>query len=188
MPFQKMMGQGTQVITVVTLCQLLNTWILHSGNLEIACLAGFVFYVAWVCIGAYFIYHAQNKIIKWYEYEKIANDFSALKKLMESYERKYQKHKRMNVINEVKLGKIKDTLEYLILRLAFINPMHLPAMTESYLRRDFHFAMYMGYCYGKVLKRFFQWSMYTTLILFGTIILTNLMFEIMADEMIYNLL
>ena len=79
---------------------------------------------------------------------------------------------------------IKDKVEYLILRLAFINPMHLPAMTESYLRKDFHFAMYLGYCYGKVLMHFFKWSLYTTLILFGVVVFCNLLFEIMAEDMI----
>jgi len=53
-----MMGQGTQIIVIVTFLALVNTWILHSGNIEIACLAGFVFYCTWVLIGSYFIYHA----------------------------------------------------------------------------------------------------------------------------------
>ena len=90
--------------------------------------------------------------------------------------------------NYKKLDEIKDVIEYCIMRLAFINPMHIPAMTECYLRRDFHFAMYLGYCYGKVLLNFFKWSLYTTLILFGVVIFCNLLFEIMGDDMIYALL
>lgn len=54
-----------------------------------------------------------------------------------------------------KLDKIRDKIEYLVLRQLFINPVHLPVMTESYLRRDFHFAMYLGYAYGRMLKNLF---------------------------------
>ena len=75
-------------------------------------------------------------------------------------------------------------MEYLILRLSFINPMHLPAMTEQYLRKDFHFAMYLGYCYGKILTRFFKWSLHTVLILFGIVVLVNVFFTVTADDMI----
>jgi sorbitol-specific phosphotransferase system component IIBC len=66
--------------------------------------------------------------------------------------------------------------------------MHLPVMTESYLRKDFHFAMYLGYCYGKVLTKFFKWSLQTVLILFGIVVLVNVFFTITADDMIDQLL
>ena len=69
-------------------------------------------------------------------------------------------------------------MEYLILRLIFINPMTLPSMTESFLRKDFHFAMYLGYCFGKTLTRFFQWSIMSLLLLFSIIITV----DILVDE------
>ena len=83
-----------------------------------------------------------------------------------------------------KLEPIQELLEYLVLRLQFINPLHLPVMTESYLRKDFHFAMYLGYCYGKVLMRFFKWSLFSILILFGVILFIHILFEISMDKMI----
>ena len=52
------------------------------------------------------------------------------------------------------------------MRLLFINPVHLPALTESYLRDDFFFAMYLTYCLGKVQTRFFQWTIFTILMIF----------------------
>lgn len=75
-----------------------------------------------------------------------------------------------------------------MLRQIFINPMHMPVMTESYLRRDFHFALYLGYCYGKMLTNLFKWSLFSTLIFFGAVVLCNLMLTILEDEMIYNVL
>jgi len=75
-----------------------------------------------------------------------------------------------------------------VLRQIFINPMHMPVMTESYLRKDFHFALYLGHCYGKTLVKFFKWSLYSTLIFCAVVIFTNLALEILGDDMIYGLL
>lgn len=36
-------------------------------------------------------------------------------------------------------------------------------MTESFLRKDFRFDMYLAYCYGKTLTKFFQISIFTIL-------------------------
>lgn len=66
--------------------------------------------------------------------------------------------------------------------------MHMPIMTESYLRRDFNFALYLGYCYGKTLTNLFKWSLWSTLIFFGAVVFTNIMLTIMEDEMIYGVL
>jgi hypothetical protein len=173
---------------VVAVCDLLNVNVLHSGNLEIIVLVGFVTFVAWVSMGACFIYHGQNKMMVWYQYEKYANDEEELEKLRKTYQRIFDKQQGVGVLNKVKLDSIKDKMEYLIMRLSFINPMHLPPMTEVYLRKDFHFAMYLGYCYGKILTRFFKWSLHTVLILFGIVVLCNVFFTITADDMIDQLM
>ena len=75
-----------------------------------------------------------------------------------------------------------------MLRQLFINPSHLPTMTESYLRSDFHFALYLGYAYGKTLIKFFKWSLFSVLLFFVVIIMLNLALEVLEDEMIYALL
>ena len=69
----------------------------------------------------------------------------------------------------------------MILRLTFINPVHLPAMTECYLRKDFHFAMYLAYGYGKVLKKFFQLSLLALFLLLILVITANLIFEVVPS-------
>ena len=69
------------MVFVITVVDLLNVNVLHSGNLELVCIGGFVAYVTAVLVGSYFVYHAQNKMEKWYEYEKIANDQEELEKL-----------------------------------------------------------------------------------------------------------
>jgi hypothetical protein len=37
-------------------------------------LAGFVSYIVWVLIGAYFVYHGQGLMKKYHDFEEIAND------------------------------------------------------------------------------------------------------------------
>ena len=167
---------------------MLNVNVLHSGNLEICVLVGFVAFVSWVSMGACFIYHGQNKMKQWYEYEMFANDQEQLEKVRKTYQRIFDKQQGVGVLNKVKLDQIRPKMEYLIMRLNFINPMHLPIMTESYLRKDFHFAMYLGYCYGKILTRFFKWSLNTVLVLFGIVVLCNVFFTITADDMIDQLM
>ena len=61
----------------------------------------------------------------------------------------------------------------------------MPIMTETYLRRDFNFALYLGFCYGKKLTMFFNWSLPVVAIFFGLVVLTTLVFEILMDEMIF---
>jgi hypothetical protein len=181
-PFKKMMGQGTQVLFVVTLLDLVNVNVLHSGNVELVCLGGFVAYMIWVGIGSYFIYHAQNKMRVWFTYEAIAHNEEELERLQRKHRVLFHKFKTNNEVNMAKVGKIAEPIEYLILRQSFINPMHMPVMTESYLRRDFHFALYLGYCYGKMLTNLFKWSLWSTLIFFGAVVFTNLVGVILADE------
>ena len=54
------MQQGTQVLLVVTILAIANVNFLHSGNVEIATMAGFVGYMIWTLVGYYLIYRAQT--------------------------------------------------------------------------------------------------------------------------------
>ena len=54
-----------------------------------------------------------------------------------------------------------EEIRYFVMRLQFLNPIFLPAVNESYLRRDFNFAAYLGYSYAKALKQFFNSSWIT---------------------------
>jgi hypothetical protein len=114
--------------------------------------------------------------------EAYAHDLQQLDKIYRTYEKIYQKYKSVGQIQTQKLEQITENYEYLLLRLLFINPVHLPNMTESYLRKDFHFAMYLSYCYGKVLTKFFQWSLFSLILLFVVIVTLNLTFEILPGS------
>lgn len=66
-------------------------------------LIGFISFMTWILIGAFFIYHAQNKMKKWYEYETFSRDNDQLKDLMGKYINIYRKNKAVGKLNVVKL-------------------------------------------------------------------------------------
>ena len=47
-------------------------------------------------------------------------------------------------------------IEYTVMRLEFINPIYIPPLKEVFLRKDFNFAKYLGFAYGKTLNQFFN--------------------------------
>jgi hypothetical protein len=51
-----------------------------------------------------------------------------------------------------------EKMRYIFMRLEFINPIYLPTLSESFLRRDFNFSQYLGLAYGKTLSGFFNTS------------------------------
>ena len=69
-----------------------------------------------------------------------------------------------------------------MLRLIFINPVALPIMAESYLRKDFHFAMYLSYCYGKVLTSYFTWSLWTLIIALFMVVTLNISLDAIGND------
>jgi len=93
---------------VVTVVDLLNVNVLHSGNLELICLGGFVAFVVWVLVGAFFVYHAQNKMKLWFTYEAIAHNEEELEKLRKKQIAIYEKYQATGQVNMAKLDKIRD--------------------------------------------------------------------------------
>ena len=177
-----MMGQAMYVVFVIAILDVLNLSVFKSSNLGLMIEAALVAIVLWVLIGAFLIYNAQSQMKKWYKLEMYAHDANELDKLSRTYAKIYAKWNSLGEVSHVKLKSVREQMEYLILRLNFINPVHLPSMTESYLRKDFHFAMYLSYCYGQVLTKFFKWSLFSLIILFVLIVTLNITFEAISDE------
>lgn len=87
---------------------LVNVNVLHSGNVELICLGGFVAYVIWVSIGSFFVYHGQNKMKVWYTYEAIAHNEEELEKLKKKYNALYHRYKSTGELNMTKINKIRE--------------------------------------------------------------------------------
>ena len=169
-PFQKMLSQGTYLVFVIAVCDILNIQTFHSSSLEQMIEVALVFFVLWVLVGIFLIFYAQSRMRSWFQMEVYAHDKMQLDKLQKQYAKIFSKQKSVGQLQSNKLGNIRETVEYLVLRLIFINPVALPSMSESYLRKDFNFALYLGFCYGKVLSRFFQLSLFSLVLLFLQIV------------------
>ena len=101
---------------MVTICALINVNVLHSGNLELICMAGFVGFIVWFLVGTYFIYRGQGWMQLWYEYEMIANDPEQLEKLQLKHKEMFDEFQETGEINWRRVYKYGDQLEYLIMR------------------------------------------------------------------------
>jgi len=165
------------VVVVIAALDIANIQSLHSANLELMIEAAFISILLWLIVGTFIIYYAQSQMKTWYKNEAYAHNYQELDKLAQSYDKIYKKLENVGDLQQVKLKKIRGEMEYLILRLAFINPVALPSMSESYLRKDFHFAMYLSFCLGKVLTRFFKWSLWTLVLLFLAVIVLDISFD-----------
>lgn len=160
---------------------ILNIQWLHSANLEQMIEVSLVAFMLWILVGIFLIYYAQGVMKDWYKIEVIAHDPVLLETL-------HNKHKSMfakrdtGLPNQKKLNNLRMQLEYLMMRIIFINPVTLPTMTESYLRKDFNFAIYLGFCFGKALTRFLRLSMFTLLLLLFMVISFNIAFDSIGDS------
>jgi hypothetical protein len=177
-----MMGQGIYVVVVIAVVDIINIQSLHSSNLEQMIEASFIAILLWLLVGTFLVYYAQSQMKKWYRQEAYAHNPTEFDKLAQSYDKIYKKLENVGELQQVKLKKIRPEMEYLVMRLIFINPVSLPSMSESYLRKDFHFAMYLSYCYGKVLTKFFKWSLWTLILIFVLIVTLNLTFDAIHDD------
>ena len=85
---------------------------------------------------------ASQTIAQWRKYEEnvINHDYLKLKK--QQYEKQYYAL-FLNQTQDVNMELI-DEIQYLTMRLQFINPVYLPVMTESFLCKEFNFAEYLA--------------------------------------------
>ena len=65
-PFQKLLSQGTYVIFVAALLDVMNIQWLHSANLEQMIEVALVAFMLWILVGIFLIYYAQGVMKDWY--------------------------------------------------------------------------------------------------------------------------
>ena len=72
--FQKLLSQGTFIVFVVAILDIVNIQVLHSANLEQMIEVALVVFMIWILIGCFLVYRAQGMMKKWYSLEVIAHD------------------------------------------------------------------------------------------------------------------
>ena len=78
--------------------------------------------------------------------------------------------------------KFKDAMEYFTLKQDFIAPSYLPIIGETFLRRDFNMAEYLGRCLAKVFAMVFSFSFSSVLLILVFIYIWTLMCLIRPRE------
>jgi hypothetical protein len=68
------MGQGTYIVFVIAISDIINIHFLHSSNLELMIEAAFIAFMLWILLGAYLTYQAQGMMKDWYAIEIYAHD------------------------------------------------------------------------------------------------------------------
>ena len=110
--------------------------------------------IVWLVAGAIVLRKAKYQIRRWREIEETATDIAYLKLKEQQYERLYYQKSR-NPQLELPTEMI-DELQHLIQRMHFINPVYLPALTESFLSKDFDYAEYLSTSYGSAIDEHFK--------------------------------
>jgi hypothetical protein len=96
---------------------------------------------SWFICGILIIRKAQHEIQKWRSLEENACDAEYLKMKSQQYEKLYYTLSK-NPDHEIPKDLISE-VEYLVMRILFINPVYLPTLTESFLSKDFDFGQYL---------------------------------------------
>jgi hypothetical protein len=139
---------------VIVLCIVL---ILHfhsyldffKTNIENLLYGIYTFLLVWMLFSLILLLVSYRKINQYFDYESISKDIVKLNDLKRFYE-------RLHTNNSSIPSKIKEQLQFQLMRQSFINPIELPILTECFLRRDFDFSMYLGFCVSDFLSEIFS--------------------------------
>ena len=122
--------------------------------------------VLWTLVGLILIFTAQVQINVWKKYEKIATNYKDLQRIKDQYETIFYNILKNKSGNSTQFdGTMIEKIRYFVMRLQFIHPIYLPSLSEQFLRKDFNFAKYLGFSYGKTLRNFFNTSWLSLLLL-----------------------
>ncbi|CAI2385820.1 unnamed protein product [Moneuplotes crassus] len=111
----------------------------YHTNLENLLYGLYIFTALWIFSSIVLFYTCYVRLETFLDYESISQDQEKLRDLKNVYE-------AMMIDDHNISSSIRRNLNFQIMRQGFICPVELPILTESFLRRDFNFCMYLGYC------------------------------------------
>ena len=115
--------------------------------------------LAWLICGIMIIKQAQKSIQNWRKLEENACDSEYLKMKAQQYEKLYYTLSK-NQDYDIPMDLIQE-VEYLVMRIQFINPVYLPTLTESFLSKDFNFGKYLEHAHAKTITNFLNTHFFT---------------------------
>jgi len=137
-------------VLAIALSLHFHSWLdFVETNIENLFYGIYIFLLVWIISSVLLLYTCYTQLETFYNYESISKDISQLQDLKIFYENAY-KEANDGLLVEDPRNEVSSTLmnqmKFQVMRQAFINPVELPVLTESFLRRDFNFSMYLGYC------------------------------------------
>lgn len=170
------------ILSIVLLLHFHSYLDFYHTNIENLLYGIYIFVIAWIISSVVLLYTCYMQLETFYSYESISKDAAKLSDIQRIYEELYEDNQPIH-------PKIIDQLHFQQMRQAFINPIELPILTECFLRKDFNFSMYLGYCITDFLSEiigFINIRVYMFLvILVGLYKLINLMDVKPASAVIY---
>jgi hypothetical protein len=124
----------------------------------------FFFIICWMVFGFLVMKNSFLHIKKFKHFEKFSCDASKLNELKRVYENQYYTR------NGKTDNELKERISYLFMKQGFINPVELPTVTESFLRRDFNLALYFGYSLSEFISELFSFGYQAYIIIFVTVL------------------
>ena len=135
---------------------------IHSNIVTI--LYGFyIFILLWITISIILLYTSYLQLRRFFEFETISKDISKLNELKRFYEDLWMENQQIHHL-------VKDQIQFQLMRQSFIYPVELPILTEWFLKREFDFSSYLGYCISDFLGDivgFINFKMGVILIILG---------------------
>jgi hypothetical protein len=127
-------------ILAIVLSLHFHSWLdFYETNIENLLYGVYIFILIWIVSSIILLYSCYVQLETFYNYEAISKDISQLQDLKRFYEQEYEEG------NDIHPNLIEQ-IRFQVMRQAFISPIELPILTECFLRRDFNFSMYLGYC------------------------------------------
>ena len=153
---------------VLALCSVVIAHYYHQldwfkTNIDNLILGMVVYIIVWSGLG--WIQMALSfKIISQYErWDALGRNMSKLQDLKRQYENAF-------ILKKMK-KRLTQKMQFQMMRQEFINPVQLPTLTESFLRRDFNFAMYLGFNLSNFLSDVFSFLNLTVLVVMTCLLL-----------------
>lgn len=127
------------VLMIVLLLHYHSLLDFYKTNIENLLYGIYIFILSWIISSVLLLYTSFVPLETYYSYEAISKNPEKLQNLKRIYEDMHDEKQKVH-------PDIISQLQFQQMRQAFISPIELPILTECFLRRDFNFSMYLGYC------------------------------------------
>ena len=150
----EMIGKALKVTLLLTILIIFyyDGFRAFDNSIEDVVYGVFFFLLFWM-VFSYLVQKLTSKHMQRFkDHEKTSCDVYKLNELKCHYENQYyDPHGKID-------SELKEKISYQLMKQGFINPIELPCVTESFLRRDFNLALYFENCLKHMMDNMFTFG------------------------------